>query len=108
MALPLFEDKTSIVISMPKITTEWQRFELLGADGLYELLRFRQGIFVVEECSPFRDLDGLDLEARHLLLRAEGALVTCCPSIEASDSNRPASPTTIFGSRMSIWSSGDR
>jgi predicted GNAT family N-acyltransferase len=45
MALPLFEDKTSIVISMPKITTEWQRFELLGADGLYELLRFRQGIF---------------------------------------------------------------
>ena len=38
---------------MPKITTEWQRFELLGADGLYELLRFRQGIFVVEQCSPF-------------------------------------------------------
>ena len=74
MALPWFENKTSILISMPKITTEWQRFEVLGADGLYELLRFRQGIFVVEQCSPFRDLDGLDLEARHLLLRAEGAL----------------------------------
>jgi len=59
---------------MPKITTEWQRFEVLGADGLYELLRFRQGIFVVEQCSPFPDLDGLDHEAWHLLLRAEGAL----------------------------------
>jgi len=62
------------VISVPKITTEWQRFEALGADGLYELLRFRQGIFVVEQCSPFPDLDGLDQEAWHLLLRAEGAL----------------------------------
>jgi ElaA protein len=62
------------VISVPKITTEWQRFEALGADRLYELLRFRQGIFVVEQCSPFPDLDGLDQEAWHLLLRAEGAL----------------------------------
>jgi len=62
------------VISVAKITTEWQRFEALGADGLYELLRFRQGIFVVEQCSPFPDLDGLDQEAWHLLLRAEGAL----------------------------------
>ena len=51
------------MISVPKITTEWQRFEALGADGLYELLRFRQGIFVVEQCSPFPDLDGLDQEA---------------------------------------------
>jgi ElaA protein len=74
MVLRLFEDKTSIVISMPKITTEWQRFEVLGADGLYELLQFRQGIFVVEQCSPFPDLDGLGQEARHLLLWAEGAL----------------------------------
>jgi ElaA protein len=59
--------------SMPKIETEWQRFQTLTATELYELLRFRQGIFVVEQCSPFPDLDGLDQEAWHLLLRAEGA-----------------------------------
>jgi ElaA protein len=61
-------------ISMPKITTEWQRFEQLSADALYEILRFRQTIFVVEQASPYLDLDGLDQEAWHLLLRADGAL----------------------------------
>jgi ElaA protein len=62
---------------MPKITTEWQRFEALGTSGLYELLRFRQGIFVVEQRCPYPDLDGLDQSAWHLLARAEGALAGC-------------------------------
>ena len=32
---------------MPKIAMEWQRFEALSAAELYEILRFRQSIFVV-------------------------------------------------------------
>ncbi len=59
---------------MPKIATEWQRFEQLSADKLYELLRFRQGIFVVEQGSPYPDLDGLDQSAWHLALRVDGKL----------------------------------
>src|SRR5437899_3217408 len=59
--------------SMPKIATEWQRFEQLSVDALYEVLRFRQNIFVVEQSSPYPDLDGLDQEASHLLLRVEGS-----------------------------------
>ena len=62
---------------MPKIATGWQRFEELSTDQLYELLRFRQNIFVVEQRSPYPDLDGLDLDAWHLTARAEGALVGC-------------------------------
>jgi ElaA protein len=62
---------------MPKITTEWRRFEALGTSGLYELLRFRQGIFIVEQRCPYPDLDGLDESAWHLLARAEGALAGC-------------------------------
>ena len=58
----------------PTISVKWQRFEALTGDELYELLRFRQNIFVVEQRSPFPDLDGLDREAWHLLLRAKGAL----------------------------------
>jgi ElaA protein len=58
----------------PTISLKWQRFEALTADELYELLRFRQNIFVVEQRSPFPDLDGLDQAAWHLLLRAKGAL----------------------------------
>ena len=59
---------------MPEITTQWQRFEELSGVALYEVLRFRQSIFVVEQSSPYPDLDGLDQDAWHLLLRAEGEL----------------------------------
>jgi len=60
---------------MPKIETQWQRFDELSPDALYEILRFRQSIFVVEQSSPYPDLDGLDQDAWHLQLRAEGELV---------------------------------
>lgn len=51
---------------MPEIAMRWQRFDELSADRLYELLRFRQDIFVVEQRSPYPDLDGLDQRAWHL------------------------------------------
>jgi len=59
---------------MPEMLTEWQKFEQLSAAALYELLRFRQSIFVVEQRSPYPDLDGLDQSAWHLLLRVKGEL----------------------------------
>ena len=59
---------------MPKIATKWQRFEALTAAALYELLRFRQDIFVVEQRSPYPDLDGLDQSAWHLLWRVDAQL----------------------------------
>jgi ElaA protein len=60
--------------SMPKITMEWQRFDELSSADLYEMLRFRQSIFVVEQRSPYPDLDGLDQSAWHLLLRTDGEI----------------------------------
>ena len=65
------------MISLPKIATEWQRFDELSPAALYEMLRFRQQVFVVEQRSPYPDLDGLDQGAWHLLLRAEGTLAGC-------------------------------
>jgi ElaA protein len=62
---------------MPNIAFEWQSFRQFSTDRLYELLRLRQAIFVVEQRSPFPDLDGLDQEALHLLLRIDGALGGC-------------------------------
>jgi len=64
--------------SMPKIagkiSTGWQRFGDLSPATLYEILHFRQSVFVVEQSSPYPDLDGLDQGAWHLLLRVEGTL----------------------------------
>ncbi len=51
---------------------EWHRFGDFPAALLYEVLRFRQAIFVVEQRSPFPDLDGLDERAEHLLMRVDG------------------------------------
>lgn len=65
------------MMSMPKIETEWQRFDALTTAALYDLLRFRQSVFVVEQGSAYPDLDGLDQSAWHLLLQADGALVGC-------------------------------
>jgi ElaA protein len=62
---------------MPNIALEWQAFEDFSGGGLYQLLRFRQAIFVVEQGSPYPDLDGLDREASHLLLRIDGRLAGC-------------------------------
>jgi ElaA protein len=61
--------------SVPQITTKWRRFDELTAGELYELLRFRQSIFVVEQACAYPDLDGLDLSAWHLLARLEGELI---------------------------------
>ena len=56
---------------------EWRSFPELSSELLYELLRFRQAIFVVEQHSPYADLDGHDQGAFHLLLRVEGTLAGC-------------------------------
>jgi ElaA protein len=64
--------------SLPEITPEislgWRQFQQLSAKELYDVLRFRQGIFVVEQGSPYPDLDGLDQTAWHLLLAEDDAL----------------------------------
>jgi ElaA protein len=60
---------------MPEITTEWRRFDELTAGELYELLRFRQSIFVVEQACAYPDLDGLDQNASHLSARLADGLI---------------------------------
>ena len=56
------------------ISLEWHDFAGLPAGLLYDVLRFRQSIFVVEQSCAYPDLDGLDRCAHHLLLNADGAL----------------------------------
>jgi ElaA protein len=50
-------------------------FDALDTRGLYELLRLRAAVFVVEQSCAFQDLDGLDPQALHLLGRQHGSLV---------------------------------
>jgi len=66
----------------------WCRFDELSPGLLYELLRFRQAIFVVEQNCAYPDLDGLDQTAQHLLLRIDGALAGCLRLIPFPDQRR--------------------
>lgn len=49
--------------------TRWLclRFDALSAQQLYELLRLRSEVFVVEQACVFQDIDGLDIAAHHLM-----------------------------------------
>jgi len=54
---------------------DWHRFGDFSGARLYEMLRFRQAIFVVEQSCAFPDLDGLDERAQHLLATIDDTLV---------------------------------
>jgi len=49
------------------IQWQWLAFDVLSRDQLYELLRLRSEVFVVEQNCVFQDMDGLDDKAMHLL-----------------------------------------
>jgi len=50
----------------------------LTSHELYELIRLRVDVFVVEQNCPYAELDGLDLNAHHVLGHdEEGRLMAC-------------------------------
>lgn len=50
---------------------EIYKFDELSPALLYEILRLRTEIFVVEQDCVYQDMDGLDAMSTHLLLRSE-------------------------------------
>lgn len=49
------------------IEWQWRRFAELSSLQLYTIFAARQAVFVVEQNSPYLDLDGKDLDAEHLI-----------------------------------------
>lgn len=49
-------------------------FDQLSLNELYELLRIRSEVFVVEQNCAYLDLDGADQGAQHIMLRDEQGL----------------------------------
>jgi ElaA protein len=58
-----------------KIQWQIKPFEDLSVHELYDILRLRSEIFVVEQCCVYLDLDGKDKVALHLLGKFEGKIV---------------------------------
>ncbi len=61
---------------MSDVKLVWRTFEELDTRTLYALLQLRQGVLVVEQASAYADLDGRDVDARHLIaVDGSGVLV---------------------------------
>ncbi len=54
---------------------DWRRFDELDRNQLYAMLAFRQSVLVVEQSSPYPDIDFVDQVADHLLATDDGTLV---------------------------------
>lgn len=61
------------------ITWHWKTFAELTVSDLYDLLKLRQDVFLIEQDCLYADLDGWDDRARHLLAcNGAGELVAYC------------------------------
>ncbi|MBL0189789.1 MAG: GNAT family N-acetyltransferase [Saprospiraceae bacterium] len=49
-------------------------FDEIDTQLLYQLLAFRQKVFVVEQECPYQDLDFYDLEAYHVFCKKDGVI----------------------------------
>lgn len=50
-----------------QVAWQWSRFSELSPEDLYEVVRLREGVFIVEQNCAYPDADGRDPAAWHLL-----------------------------------------
>lgn len=75
---------------MTGLSFVWKAFGDFDIAALYAMLRFRQDVFIVEQQSPYPDLDGLDPVCHHLLVTdGDGALAAYLRA-RGADGDSPA------------------
>ena len=55
-----------------------KHFTQLTTDELYELLRLRSAVFVVEQTCIYQDIDGKDKDAFHVFAKDENGAIKAC------------------------------
>lgn len=55
-----------------------KNFEQLTTDELYELLKLRCAVFVVEQNCAYQDIDGTDKASYHVFAKAEDGSIKAC------------------------------
>ena len=62
-----------------------KRFPELTATELYEILKVRSAIFVVEQNCPYQDIDAVDYHSLHLFYEEEGTVLAYLRAYRLSD-----------------------
>ncbi|EMR13860.1 N-acetyltransferase GCN5 [Methylophaga lonarensis MPL] len=57
-----------------KLDFNWSRLESLTVLNLYQIIKARESVFVVEQQCPYQETDDLDLHAWHLTVSVAGEL----------------------------------
>ncbi|TVQ66006.1 MAG: GNAT family N-acetyltransferase [Balneolaceae bacterium] len=61
-----------------------ETFRELTSRHVYDLLKLRQDVFIIEQNCIYEDIDGVDLISAHLLLySSENELLACCRIVPA-------------------------
>ena len=55
-----------------------KHFTQLSTDELYELLKLRSAVFVVEQTCIYQDIDGKDKDAFHVFAKDENGAIKAC------------------------------
>ncbi|MFT5824193.1 MAG: ElaA protein [Crocinitomix sp.] len=55
--------------------TEIKHYSELTIDELHDTIALRMAVFVVEQDCPYQDLDGLDKDAYHVLIKEAGQVI---------------------------------
>ena len=62
-----------------------KKFDELTLDELYEILRIRSAVFVVEQECAYQDIDGIDQRSMHLFFEEEGKVTAYLRYFEKAD-----------------------
>lgn len=74
-----------------KLEFKWSRLESLTTIELYEIIKARESVFVVEQHCPYQETDDLDVHAWHLSALVNGELAAYARVIEPGiKSNQPS------------------
>jgi ElaA protein len=65
------------------LTQNIKSFQELNVDELYDLLRLRSEVFVLEQNCAFLDQDNKDQDCQHVMLYADGKLAAYCRLVPA-------------------------
>jgi len=58
-----------------QLTFTWSRIETLNALALFDIIKSRESVFVVEQRCPYQETDEMDKQCWHLVVSIENELV---------------------------------
>ena len=77
-------------------------FDELTLDELYDLLRLRVDVFVVEQNCPYPELDGRDKAALHVFLTDEGGIQACLRVLDRGVASAHAALGRVIARRRGV------